>query len=234
MPITFLASFQHPGAVSATDLDALSLAVASSPGLASGVIHTPAQTHDPYLDDGRPPALVLQLYFGDLPALKAALAPGSPLASLAAPDALPSLRGATVTQQAMLARSFPVPEPAGADGVRCAYLVSYEGTADDLDAFVSHYIASHTAVMARFPGIRAIEVCTRIAWCSALPWPRADAMLRNKVVFDDPAALTEALNSPVRHEMREDFKMFPAFTGPVTHYPMLATPLPRLARGLRA
>ena len=35
-----------------------------------------------------------------------------------------------------------------------------------------------------------------------------------------PEALTAALNSPVRHEMREDFKHFPPFTGPVTHFPM--------------
>jgi hypothetical protein len=40
------------------------------------------------------------------------------------------------------------------------------------------------------------------------------------VVFDDQAALTAALNSPVRHEMRADFKHFPPFAGKVTHFPM--------------
>jgi hypothetical protein len=45
-------------------------------------------------------------------------------------------------------------------------------------------------------------------------------MQRNKVVFDDAEALTAALNSPVRHEMRADFANFPAFTGPVSHFPM--------------
>jgi hypothetical protein len=45
-------------------------------------------------------------------------------------------------------------------------------------------------------------------------------MQRNKVVFDSPAALTAALNSPVRHEMRAAFARFPAFTGPITHFPM--------------
>ncbi len=41
-------------------------------------------------------------------------------------------------------------------------------------------------------------------------------MLRNKVVFNSAAAL----NSPVHHEMRADYKTFPRFTGPVSHYPM--------------
>jgi hypothetical protein len=226
MTITYLAGFRHDSAVSPADTAWLARWLATTPGLARGLIYTPAATHDPYLDDGRPPALVLQLYFPGIAALESALARDGCLQALAAPDALPSLRGADVTQQAMLARDFPAPEPAGADGTSCAYVVAYEGAAEDLNAFVSHYVASHTAVMARFPGIREIEVCTRIDWCGFLPWPRANAMLRNKVVFDDPAALTAALNSPARHEMREDFKLFPAFTGPVTHYPMLARALP--------
>ena len=48
-------------------------------------------------------------------------------------------------------------------------------------------------------------------------------MQRNKVVFDNQAALTAALNSPVRHEMREAFHRFPSFTGPITHFPMATT-----------
>ena len=35
-------------------------------------------------------------------------------------------------------------------------------------------------------------------------------------------ALTAALNSPVRHEMREDYRQFPPFSGEVTHFPMHA------------
>jgi hypothetical protein len=74
--------------------------------------------------------------------------------------------------------------------------------------------------MARFPGIREIEIYTRIDWCGFLPWRRVNHMQRNKVVFDSPSALTAALNSPVRHEMRVDFAKFPPFTGPNTHFPM--------------
>ena len=77
--------------------------------------------------------------------------------------------------------------------------------------------------MARFPGIRQIEIYTCIDWCGGLPWPRVAHMQRNKVVFDNQAALTAALNSPVRHEMRAAFHRFPSFTGPITHFPMATT-----------
>ena len=83
----------------------------------AALIYTPAQTHDPYLDNGRPPALALQLYFADIAALEAALDRGGHLQALAAPDALPSLHGAAVTQQAMLARGFPVPDAVAASAL---------------------------------------------------------------------------------------------------------------------
>ena len=99
-------------------------------------------------------------------------------------------------------------------------MVAYEGEADDLNAWLSHYIAHHPPIMARFPGIRAIEVCTRIDWCSAVPWTRVHHMQRNSVAFDDAAALDAALHSPVRDEMRADFHTFPPFSGRTSHYPM--------------
>ena len=89
-------------------------------------------------------------------------------------------------------------------------MVAYEGAADDLHAWHAHYIANHPPIMARFPGIRQIEICTRIDWVGFLPWPRVDHMQRNKVVFDSTAALTDALNSPARHEMRDDLQAIPA------------------------
>ncbi len=223
MTFTYFAAFRRDGVVDAEDLHWLERMLAATPGLARGLIYTPAQTNDPYLDDGRPPALALQLYFTDIGALEAAVARDGHLQALAGPDALPSLRGAAVTQQAMLARRFPVTDPrdeTASGGCACTYLVTYEGAAADQNAWVAHYLEHHTAIMARFPGIRHVEVATRLDWCGFLPWPRVDAMLRNKVVFDDAAALTAALNSPVRHDMRADFRQFPAFTGTVTHFPM--------------
>jgi uncharacterized protein (TIGR02118 family) len=222
--VCWFALFRQPEqTVSAAEYERLRGLLAATPGLAQGLIFTPESTHDPYLNDGAPPALGLQLYFDEIAALEAALGSDSPLQILAGPDILPSLTGAEVSQQAMLVRRFPVPEPrpgteAGARS--CTYLVAYEGAADDLSAWLAHYIGQHPPIMARFPGIRQIEIYTRLDWCGGLSWPRVEHMQRNKVVFDSAAALTAALNSPVRHEMRADFANFPPFSGPVTHFPL--------------
>lgn len=199
--------------------------VATTPGLARGLVFTPEATNDPYksVDDVASPQLALELYFERIDQLEQALARNGHLQALAQPDTLPSLAGVEVTQQAMVARPFPVPDPVfrtGPDGLPCTYLVHYSGSADDLNAWNDYYLRHHPPVMARFPGIREIEVCTRIDWCGFLPWRRVDYMQRNKVVFDSAAALTAALNSPVRDEMRADFKQFPPFTGGNAHYPV--------------
>jgi hypothetical protein len=216
MRLCWHADFRGP-AVAGTD--AVAGLVAATPGLVEALVHTSASTHDPYLDDGAPPSLSLQLYFADIAALEAALARDGHLQRLT--GLLPG--GTTGSQQAMLAREFPVPDPVfrtPAGRLPCTYLVAYEGAAEDLNLWLDHYIRSHPPIMARFPGIRRIEICTRIDWIGFLPFPRAAHMQRNKVVFDDQDALTVALNSPVRHEMRADFKTFPPFTGPNTHFPM--------------
>jgi hypothetical protein len=198
----------------------LAKVIAATPALQQGLIFTPSAASDPYLDDGPPPELALQLYFDDIAALEAALAPRGHLQRL---DAL-QCEGAT--QQAMLVRRYPVPDsrfrtPPGE--MPCTYLVAYEGVAENLPVWLAHYITDHPPIMARFPGIRQLEIYTCIDWCGALPWPRVAHMQRNKVVFDNQAALNAALNSPVRHEMRASFRRFPPFTGPITHFPMATT-----------
>jgi hypothetical protein len=206
------------------EIAALGRFLAATPGVARALVHTPGTTSDPYLNDGTPPALVLQLYFPDIAAMEAALAPDGYLQALAGAACPKALARAEVAQQAMLVRAFPVPDAAfrtQPGALPCTYLVSYEGPAEDLNAWLSHYIAHHPPIMARFPGIRQVEIYSRLDWCGFLPFTRADFMQRNKVVFDSPEALTAALNSPVRHEMRADFKEFPAFSGGNTHYPML-------------
>jgi len=209
--------------VSADDLSRFVEIVRATPGLRKALVYTPEATVDPYLDDGPPPPLAAQLYFADIDALEDALARDGHLQALAVPDVLPSLAGAQITQQAMLTRTFAVPDPVfrTAPGeLPCSYLVTYPGPAEDLNEWLSFYVSNHPSPMAKLPGIRELEVLTRIDWCGFLPWPRADAMLRNRVAFDSPAALTAALASPVRHEMRADYKRFPPFTGGNTHHPM--------------
>jgi hypothetical protein len=197
--------------------------VRTTPKLRRGLVFTPSSTSDPYNKDGPSPQLVLELYFDRIDALEAAVARTGHLQQLAAPATLPSLQLAEAEQQAMVARPFPVPDrvfqtPAG--DLPCTYLVHYPGEADDLNVWNDYYIANHPPVMARFPGIREIEICTRVDWCGFLPWSRVNHMQRNKVVFDNAQALTVALNSPVREEMRADYRRFPRFRGGNRHYPM--------------
>lgn len=210
----------NPGRrVSDADLASFTRILENVAGVTRALVFTPETTTDPYLKDEAPPQLAAELYFDDIAPLERAAARDGALQALV--DGLPSLAGAQVTQQAMLVRSFAVPEPLFlSSDPPCTYLVGYEGPAGDLNAWLAHYIDGHPPIMARFPGIREIEVCTRLDWYGFLPWPRDRCMLRNKVVFDSPAALTEALRSPVRHEMRADYVKFPPFSGKVFHYPM--------------
>lgn len=209
---------------SAAEVAALAALLGQTRGLSEARIYTPAATKDPYLDDGRPPSLVVQSYFAELQALEAAFGKGGALQGLVAPDLLPSQAGVEIVQEALAVRHYPVPDPVfqtPAGVPHCTYLVSYRGPAQDINAWLTHYINHHPPIMARFPGIRQIEICSRLDWCGALPVPVLAHMQRNKVVFDSPEALTAALNSPVRHEMRADFHEFPAYEGGNTHFPML-------------
>jgi hypothetical protein len=55
-----------------------------------------------------------------------------------------------------------------------------------------------------------------------MPLERVEHMQRNRVVFDTPEALTQALQSPVRHELRADFHKFPPYEGGSFHFPMIS------------
>ncbi|WP_175717471.1 ethyl tert-butyl ether degradation protein EthD [Burkholderia anthina] len=194
-------------------------ALRAAPGLKRLVVHRPvalaADRADPV---ARPPspACVLQGYFAELGALEAALAPtGAAYACMVRWQAA----ARRVAQQAMAVRRIPV-AGAGAGARSCTFLVSYEGEAEDPNAWLSHYLDHHPPLMAQLPGIRAIEIYTRVDYRSALPAPRAHAMQRNKVVFDDAGALAHALASPVRLLMRRDFDALPPFSGATPHFPM--------------
>ena len=229
MSFAYFASFyddrQPDMRISPAELARVVEIVTATPSLRRGLVFTPEATNDPYKtpNDGPSPQLALELYFDRVDQLEDALARDGHLQKLASAGALPSLAAADVKQQAMVARPFPVPDPAfrSAPGqLPCTYLVHYAGKAEDLNVWTDYYLRHHPQVMARFPGIREIEVCTRLDWCGFLPWPRVDYMQRNKVVFDSPAALTAALNSPVRDEMRADYKKFPPFVDDNVHYPL--------------
>ena len=120
----------------------------------------------------------------------------------------------------MVVRSFPVPNPVIAREPWCTYLVAYDGPADDPNAWHEHYIAHHPPIMAKLPGIRELEIYTGVECVDFLPGACVRHLQRNKVAFDSPQALTAALESPLRAEMRADYKRFPRFSGNVTHFPM--------------
>lgn len=174
------------------------------------------------MEDGTPPRLILQLYFPNLLDLEAGLSADGHLQTLNLRSEFPILASAEITEQAMLVRSFDVPEPSPhkRGEVRCTFLVSYEGKADDLNAWHSHYLESHTRCVAMLPRVRELEVYTRLDWVSRSPWQKVKYMLRNKVAFDSAAAFEAALSSPVRQIVRADFSSFPSFSGPTRHLAM--------------
>lgn len=213
------------GVLGDADMAALQAFLRDTPGLSRAMVHVPASAHDPMLHDGAPPALVLQAWFEGIEALEAALSPQGHLQALPGHPVLVRLGARRVSQQAMLVRRFPVPQAAVAGTPRCTYLVAYEGPAQNLNAWLSDYISGHAPLMAQLPGVRGVEVYTRIDWCGFLPWPRAEHMQRNQVVFDSPQALEAALQSPLRARMREHYAQLPPFSGTVTHFPMRSFPV---------
>jgi uncharacterized protein (TIGR02118 family) len=207
------------------DLESMAQLVRSIPDMTEGLLFTPLeqQVDHPYKADGAGPVLALQLRFPDPFACEAAADRDGSLAELADGAGLSSLVGLEVTHQAMLTRSFPVDVAAHPAGTTtpCSYLVHYPGPAEDINAWNLHYLEHHPQIMRTFPGVRQIEIYTRIDWVDRLPSRRVEYMQRNKLVFDSPAALSRALSSDVIKRMRADFVQFPPFAGGNKHFPML-------------
>ena len=187
-------------------------ALGAMPGLEAALMHTAASAHDPYLNDGASPPLVLQLYFASLPELEHAAAHAR------WPEGI-------VNHEAMLVRSYS-PAHSKKDEPWCTYLVRYEGPAEDPQAWLGHYLAHHPPLMLRLPGIRELEIYTAIDWIGALPGKRLRSLQRNKVAFDSAEALNAALDSPERRAMRADFAQLPPFSGRVLHFPMQTRRIP--------
>jgi hypothetical protein len=189
--------------------------------LRRGLIFTPVAgvVQHPFADDENPPPLALQLTFDSIEALEASAAREGALQEFMQSSTFPLLSHARVTHQAMISRRFPVDEPSGdAYLEQCSYLVHYPGAANDLNSWLRHYLTHHPQIMRKFSGIREIEIFTRLDWVDVLRWERLHYFQRNKLVFDDPAALSAALMSPVIKEMRADYRLFPPFTGANVHY----------------
>jgi len=201
-------------------------------GVREALIFTPAQASDIYTHDGAGPPLGLQLEFADILALEGAAGRAGALQALFDPGVLSETLEPTLGDaQAFLRRSYPVYEPLRetvADP--CSFVVHYPGRARDINAWLAHYISGHVPLMQQLPGVRAVEVLTPVEWISALPVRKATHMQRNRIVFDNPVALTAALQSPIRRELRADFEKLPPFVGGSFHHAMSTETVPVRAR----
>lgn len=225
MTVCYFAFFFNPTdpsmRIDPAEGDALRDCIIALPGLERAHLYTPAAATDRFSDDGAPPILGLQLYFTDIMQLEAAITPGGALHDLVKTGGLSSLDGTAASQQAMYLRPFDVCDPAPLSPSACSYIVYYPGPAEDLNGWLGCYIRQHPPIMKKFPGLRELEILTRMDWVDAMPWPRADIMQRNRVMFDSPQALTDALHSEVRVALRDDSATFPPIQNGNKHYPML-------------
>ncbi len=224
MPVTWYCSFHRggpTGGLSDAERGRVVEAVGGAPDLQTAYVHTPLPAPHPHTGDDDAPLLVLELEFADVAGCERALRQDTGLRRLADPGFLPGLAGATVSQQGMLRRLYAVPDPAPDGATRlCSYLVHYPGPAEDEQAWLDHYTATHAPLIAALPGVRAVAVDTPAVVVSGLPFRFAEALLRNKAVFDSARALSTALSSPARETLRADVGFFPAYTGGSVHVPM--------------
>jgi hypothetical protein len=230
MTVSWFCEWQAPGGtklqLDAPDRRALVSLLSGYTGLTEGHVLTPTSAHDPYhADMSGSPSLVLQLNFAALHPLESGLKTTGQLATLASRDFLPSLANAVISHQAFLSREFSVPNPEimSSDGSTLTYLVEYPGPASDVNAWHSFYVSHHPPLMTQLPAIRCVEIYTPAVVICDLPFAPRAAMQRNKTVFDSAEAMNAAMLSPVREEMRRDFKNFPPFEGGNTHYPFHTT-----------
>ena len=185
----------------------------------------PSAGDDPFFPDTRNSnALLLQLEFDEVLDLERGLTPSGSLAFLAETDRWPSLEGTSISHQAMLTRRYPVAEPTigSTDGSTLSYMVEYDGVTADENAWHLAYNARHPFLLAKFPGIRAIEIYTPATIVCSLAIRARTAMQRNKTVFDSPQAMEAAMASKARPALRSDFLALPPLEGSTDHLPFHA------------
>ncbi|MFP6734708.1 MAG: hypothetical protein VB959_12805 [Rhodospirillales bacterium] len=178
-------------------------------------LFTPDKAEDPYVDDGAPPALMVQIDMANVGALETLFADTEIRAMIEA--AGPSAKG-----DAFEVSAFPI---SGIDdpALRTApmsFVVRYFAPVSDENLFRSNYLENHPPIMADMPGIRNVLCYVPATWSNSAPIPSSGCILGNEAVFDSLDALNTALASDVRHRLREDYKSFPVKPGPNTHYAM--------------
>lgn len=209
-----------PRAQPLLDGAALQRAARGIEGLSRLIVHEAlAQQVDPRIArSSHAPSSVLQWYFDELAPLESACAADGAIHRALRAAAREALNPRSFVQQVMAVRTHMTSARSAAQ--RCTYLVAYEGIAEDFNAWLAHYLKHHPPLMLQLPALRELEIYTRLDSTSGLPFAQANAMQRNKVVFDDAAALVNALASPIRDAMRRDFHVLPPYTGATPHFAM--------------
>jgi uncharacterized protein (TIGR02118 family) len=205
---------------------------AALPGLSAidAYVIAKSETHDPFVDDGAGPLLLVMLHFNTAEQMSHAI--GALARSL---DGLP--QGVAITGTPFERRLYPIGGEAAPGPLTApfSYVVRYHRPADDEAAFVSHYLADHPPLLAKLPEIRSVLCYLPLDTLATPALPTGNVMIGNEVAFDSPEAFNAAMASPVRAELRAHFRTFPKFTGRNTHYPMMRRRLhpsaQRLAHG---
>ena len=216
-------STEDTAAAATAEIGALLPALRGVPGLSALAHHRRAAVgvQDPRIAEAAGPDRAIQLFFRELLCLESALSEDGLLQRCIGTRSRQPLAWRL---QAMAARHYPVADPgpardpAGFSGA--GYFVSYEGRADDDAAWLTHYLRHHPPIMGRLPGLRRLEIHSRLDCRDETGIPRAAALQRNLVAFDDAQALAAALASPVRAELRADYQAFPPFRGASPHCTM--------------
>jgi hypothetical protein len=221
----------EPAAITRAELAALLPSIADWRGV---VLHTPvaAGAHERAAENELP-CFTIQFYFDELSNLEATLRSGGALAAFLDPQRFPRLEACVLTHQVMAVRRFAIPGSVQPGETGCSDLASYDGPAEDFNAWIGHYLDTHPPIMTRLPGVRAVEVYTRLDYRCELPMTRSYAMQRNKSVFDSVDALNAALASPAHDELRDNAGRFPPYSGAVRQIPMLSTGWRRTRRSGR-
>lgn len=98
-----------------------------------------------------------------------------------------------------------------------AYCVRYENLQGDVDELLAYYRDHHVPILARWPGVRTVQLLTPVDAHDPCPTTSGTMVLEVLITFDSLGSLQSALGSAERVEARDDFGNFPAFTGRVTH-----------------
>lgn len=213
--------------IEAKQLLQLAFALRSIHGLTQLVSHQAVGgVRDPAIKDTAGPDHAFQLYFDELLSLERVLISGSALDRALTSNNAPLRRHLDWHHQVMAVRRYPLPGRPSRSKVtaqhECTYLVAYEGRSADDEKWLAHYLRHHPPIMARLPGLRKLEVYSRMDYRSDLAIKKSRSLQRNVAVFDSQEQLNDALDSPVRQELRADYEGFPRFEGTSPHRAMVS------------